>query len=294
MARFGEVLVAMVTSFDDDLALDVDGGVALARWLVDRGADGLVLAGSTGEGSSLTDAERRELWSALAEAITVPVLAATGTADTRHSVELSRAAAECGVDGLLVVTPYYARPSQSGLDAHFRAVAEATDLPVLLYDIPVRSGRKIAADTMLRLAHDVPSVVGVKDATADPAATARLIDAAPAGFEVYSGNDQDTLPLLAVGAVGVISVAGNWVPGLFGEMITAFSKGDVDGARTANARLLPSYGFENGDEAPNPLPAKAALRALGHRVGECRLPLGPAPVGLADRARLVLADLDLH
>ncbi|MDQ3147752.1 MAG: 4-hydroxy-tetrahydrodipicolinate synthase [Actinomycetota bacterium] len=292
MARFGEVVTAMVTPFDDDLALDLDAAVALARWLTDHGSDGLVLAGSTGEGTSLSDAEKLDLFRAVAEAVTVPVLAGTGTADTRHSVELTRAAVACGVAGVLVVAPYYSRPSQAGLDLHFRAVAEAAgERPVLLYDIPVRTGRRVARETLLALAREVPNVVGVKDAAGDPHGTARLVDAAPEGFEVYSGEDGLTLPLLAVGAVGVIGVAANWAPGFQSEVIAAFAKGDVTLARELNARLLPSFAFESSEAAPNPIPAKAALRHLGLRVGQCRPPLGPAPPGLDDQAAEVLSAL---
>ena len=288
--RFGAVLTAMVTPFDDDGALDLDAAASLARWLVDQGNDGLVVAGTTGEGATLTDDEKVDLWRAVREAVTVPVVAGTGTYDTRHTIHLTERAAEVGVDGALVVTPYYNRPSQAGLEAHFRAVAAATDLPVLVYDIPVRTGRKVAHDVLVRLASEVPGVVGVKDAAVDVAATARLVAAAP-GFEVYSGNDDQTLALLAVGAVGVIGVATHWSAGHHAEMIAAFAKGDVARAREVNARLLASYAFETSDEAPNPIPTKAMLRVLGHRVGHCRPPVGPTPDGLEDRARAVLAGL---
>jgi 4-hydroxy-tetrahydrodipicolinate synthase len=227
----------------------------------------------------------------VAEAVTVPVVAGCGSNDTTHSVELARRMGDTGVAGLLVVTPYYNRPSQAGIEAHFRAVAAATLLPVLIYDIPVRTGRKVAHDVLIRLAEQVSNVVGVKDATADLAACASLVAAAPSSFELYSGNDELTLPLLAVGAVGVIGVASHWAAPHFAEMIAAFDKGDVVRAREVNARLLPSYAFETGDPAPNPIPAKAMMRFLGHPVGQCRLPLGPAPSGLEDRAELVLAGL---
>src|SRR5437879_2068298 len=154
MARFGEVITAMVTPFDDDGALDLDAAAELARWLVTQGNESLVVAGSTGEGSTLTDAEKLDLFAAVAEAVTVPVIAATGSNDTAHSVELTRGATATGAAGLLVVTPYYNRPSQAGLEAHFRAVAAATDLPVLIYDIPIRSGRKVDHDVLVRLARE--------------------------------------------------------------------------------------------------------------------------------------------
>ena len=200
--RFGRVITAMVTPFDDDGALDLGVAVELAKWLVAHGSDGLVLTGSTGESAVLTDDEKFALWQAVADQVAVPVIAGTGSNDTPHSIAMTRRAVEAGVDGVLLVTPYYNRPSQAGIHEHFRVCAEsAGELPVMLYDIPVRSGRRIALDTMLRLAREVPNIVALKDAAADPPTTAHLIAHAPAGFEVYSGDDNMTLPLLAVGAV---------------------------------------------------------------------------------------------
>jgi 4-hydroxy-tetrahydrodipicolinate synthase len=250
-----------------------------------------VLGGTTGEGPVLADDERVELWRTVAEAVTIPVVASTGTNDTAHSIALNRRAAGCGVAGALVVCPYYNRPSQAGIEAHLRAVAESSSLPVLIYDIPVRTGRKVSHDVLVRLAQDVPQVVGVKDAAGDVAASARLVAATPDSFELYSGDDALTLPLLAVGGVGVVSVASHWAAPQFAEMIASFGKGDTARAQEVNERLIPSYEFESGDAAPNPVPAKAMMRVLGLPVGECRLPLGPAPEGLEDRARRVLQDL---
>ncbi|MDE3206323.1 MAG: 4-hydroxy-tetrahydrodipicolinate synthase [Acidobacteriota bacterium] len=292
IGRFGAVGCAMVTPFDEEGVLDVDAAVALARWLCAHGNDFLVLAGTTGESPVLSDREKVELWRAVVESVTVPVVAGTSTYDTAHSVHLTKAARAAGAAGILAVTPYYSRPPQGGLEAHFRAVYEAADgLPVLLYDIPVRTGRKLAADTIVRLARD-EIIVGVKDAAADPAATAALLVEAPDGFEVYSGNDGDTLPLLAVGAVGTISVESHWAGELVSEMIAAFHKGDVDHAREVNSRLIASHRFQSSDASPNPIPAKAMMRVLGHSVGECRLPLGPAPEGLEAEARRVLDEMN--
>lgn len=289
--RFGPVLTAMATPFDAEGELDLDGAAALARWLVAHGSDGLVVAGSTGEATALSDGEKRDLWRAVAEAVTVPVLAGSGTADTRHSVELTRAAEEAGSAGILAVTPYYSRPPQSGMEAHFRAVAAASRLPVLIYDIPVRTGRKLAHDLLVRLAHEVRNVVGVKDASGDPATTARLVADVPDDFDVLSGEDVLTLALLAVGARGAISVESHWAGTLVGRMIAAYGAGQVDEARRLNARLIPSHAFQTGDLAPNPVPTKAMLRVLGLPAGQCRLPLGPAPDGLEDVARKVLEGL---
>jgi 4-hydroxy-tetrahydrodipicolinate synthase len=289
--RFGSVITAMVTPFDANLALDVDAAVALARWLTDNGSDGLVLAGTTGEGPVLTDEEDLDLWRAVTEAVTVPVVAGTGSNDTAHTIELTKRAEQCGVAGALVVTPYYNRPGQAGIEAHFRAAAAATQLPILVYDIPIRSGRKIAHDTFVRLS-DVGNIVGVKDAALDVAGSARLRAAMPESFEIYSGNDDQTLALLAsAAAVGVISVASHWAGPQIAEMIAAFEKGDVVGAREVNTRLLPSWAFESSDAAPNPVPTKAMMRVMGHAVGQCRLPMGPAPAGLEDTAREVLEQL---
>lgn len=291
-ARFGAMVTAMVTPFDSDGSLDLDAAVTLARWLTEHGSDGLVLGGTTGEGPVLSDEELRQLWRAVSEAVTVPVLAGTGTNDTAHSIELTKAAADAGVDAILVVTPYYNRPSQDGLFSHFSAVAAATDLPVVLYDIPVRSGRRIGLHTMLRLATQTKNIVGVKDAAGDPAGAARLLARAPGSFELYSGDDSLTLALVAIGAVGVISVCGHWAGREMSDMVTAAIKGDLDSARSLNSRLVESYDFESTEEFPNPLPAKAACRALGLRVGQCRLPLGDAPPELEGEALRMLMRLD--
>ena len=291
MPRFGTVITAMVTPFDDDGALNVGGAVKLAKWLTDNGSDGLVLTGTTGEGPVLTDDEDVELWRAVADAVTVPVIAGTGTNDTRHTIELTKRAEGCGVAGALVVTPYYNRPSQAGIEAHFRAVAAATKLPLLLYDIPIRTGRRIARDTFVRLS-DVGNIVGVKDAALDVAGSSALRAAMSETFEIYSGNDDQTLALMtSAGAVGVVSVASHWAGVHIAEMVAAVEKGDLAHAREVNQRLLASFDFESSDAAPNPIPTKAMMRVMGHDVGQCRLPMGPAPAGLEDEARRVLAAL---
>lgn len=292
MGRFGSVLTAMVTPFSEDGALDLDGARDLARWLVDHGSDGLVVSGTTGESPVLGDEEKADLWRAVSEAVTVPVIAGATSNDTHHSLELTRMAQQAGVAAILAVTPYYSRPSQAGLEAHFRAVAEATDLPILVYDIPVRTGRKVAHDTLLRLARELNNMVAVKDAAGDPAGSARLLAEAPDGFELYSGDDSLTLPLLAVGAVGVIGVATHWSGLQHGEMISSFEKGDVVRAREINAALIPSFEFETGELTPNPVPTKAMLRVLGLPAGHCRLPnIEPPGIDLEGRAREVLDGL---
>jgi 4-hydroxy-tetrahydrodipicolinate synthase len=291
MARFGSVITAMITPFHDDGRLDLEGAADLAVWLVEQGNDALVLTGSTGEASMLSDDEQVEVWRAVRAAVAVPLIAGSGTNDTRHACELTAQAEKAGIDSVLVVTPYYNRPPLSGLEAHFRAVAAATDLPVVLYDIPIRSGRKISHDVLVRLATEVPNVVALKDAAANATETARVVADTPADFEVYAGDDAWTLPMMSVGAVGIISVAAHWAAPEMGEMIAAFERGDHVKAWELNARLLESYDFEGGDLTPNPLPAKAMMRALGQPAGQCRLPMGPAPAGLEQRALEVWNDL---
>ncbi len=280
---FGRVLSAMVTPFDGDGALDLDAAQALASWLVDeQGHDGLVLAGTTGESATLTHDEQGELFRAVRSAVSVPLVAGTGSNDTAAAVDLTERAVASGVDGLLVVTPYYNRPAQAALVDHFTRVAAAGgDVPVLLYDHPGRTGRKIESDTILTLAHEVPNIIGVKDAAGDPAATAALLVDAPDTFEVYSGDDGLTLPLMSIGAVGVIGVATHWTGPDHVHMLDAFASGDVVSAREINGRMQASFSFAAAlPDAPNPIPAKAMMRVLGQPVGRGRSPMHLEPAGL--------------
>ena len=256
MALFGQVLTAMITPFDRNGALNIDEAVRLARWLQENGNDGLVVSGTTGESSTLTDAEKLALWEAVAAAVTIPVIAGTGSNDTAHSVHLTREASKLGAAGILAVGPYYNRPSQAGLVAHISAMAAATDLPVVVYDIPVRTGRKISTASLAKLANEVPNVRALKDAAGAPAETANLMALVPAGFELYSGDDGLTLAFLAYGGVGVIGVATHWSAPEHQRMIDAFKSGDVEAARRWNDVLLESYAFETGDDNPNPIPSK--------------------------------------
>ncbi len=291
MPRFGAVITAMITPFNDDGSLDLEGAAVVALHLAATGSDALVVAGTTGEGPVLTDEERIDLFRAVVEAVDVQVIASTGTNDTAHSVAMTKAATAAGAAGVLVVTPYYNRPSPAGLSAHFRTVAAATDLPVVLYDIPVRSGRRIGPALTIELAREVSNIVAVKDATGDVAGAATVIAETPEDFEVYSGDDALTLPFAAIGGVGVISVASHWAAGQFSEMLASYRAGEVERAAAINHSLAESYSFESSDEFPNPVPAKAACRALGLPAGQCRLPHAPAPEALDDQARSVLAKL---
>ena len=291
MPRFGRVLTAMVTPFHADGSLNLDGAVKLARWLQDNGNDGLVLAGTTGESSTLTDDEKLSLFDTVVKAVTIPVIAGTGSNDTAHSVHLTKEATKLGVAGILAVCPYYNRPSQAGIDAHIRAMSAVTTLPVVIYDIPVRTGRKINTTTLAKLANEVKNVAGVKDAAGNPGESARLMTMTPSSFELISGDDGLTLPLMAVGCTAVIGVATHWTGVDHQEIFTKWNAGDTAGARQVNARLTESFAFETGDDNPNPLPTKVMMNHLGLNVGEARLPMGPPPAGLAERAAIVMANL---
>lgn len=281
----------MVTPFNKDGSLNLDGAKRLSRWLQDNGNDGLVIAGTTGEAPVLTDDERLSLFKAVVEAVTIPVIAGTGTNDTAHSIHLTKEATKLGVAGILAVTPYYNRPSQAGIEAHMRAVCAATNLPVVIYDIPVRTGRKINTTTLAKLAIEVKNVAGVKDAAGNPAESARLMTMVPKSFELISGDDGLTLPLMAVGCTAVIGVATHWSGVDHQEMFKKWNAGDTAGARAVNARLVESFAFETGDDNPNPLPTKAMMNHLGLDVGDARLPMGPPPAGLAERAAQVMKNL---
>lgn len=290
--RFGRVLTAMVTPFHDDGTLDLEGAKNLAKYLVANGNDGVVVAGTTGESATLTMDEQMEVIRAVREAIPEHhLIAGAGSNDTRNAVINTERASNAGADGILSVTPYYNRPSQAGIEAHFTAIAGSTDLPVILYDIPARTGRKISEEVLLSLL-EIDNVIGVKDAAGDPAATTQLLSRAPEGTDLYSGDDSLTLPFLSVGGCGVIGVATHWAGNEMQEMITAFMKGDVGRATDLNRRMFPSYVFEGSDDAPNPVPTKTLMNLLGVPVGPCRSPLGFAPDDLEDRARIVLEGLD--
>ena len=289
-SQWGAVITAMVTPFDDDGALDLPAAAELGRWLQDHGNDALVVAGTTGEAPTLTDDEKLDLFRAVSEAVTIPVIAGTGSNNTAETIELTRKASATGAAGALVVGPYYNRPPQSGIEAHYRAVAASTTLPIMIYDVPGRTGRRIAHDVLVRLFTEVPNLVAFKDATGDPPAGGRLLVDVPS-LELYCGDEPLTLAYLAEGAIGVVGVATHWCAAETGEMIAAFEKGDIVHAREINARLRESFVFMNNDTCVFSQATKAMMRTLGLRVGECRLPLGRAPMGTEERGREVYANL---
>lgn len=267
--RLGTLLTAMVTPFAPDGSLDIPAAARLANHLVDAGCDGLVISGTTGESPTTTDAEKLDLLRAVLEAVgdRARVVAGAGTYDTAHSVQTAKACAAEGAHGLLVVTPYYSKPPQAGLIAHFTAVADATPLPVLLYDIPPRSVVPIEFETLRALAAH-PNIVGVKDAKGDLHAGAQLM--AETGLAYYSGDDALNLPWLAMGATGLVSVIAHVAAGQLRDLLSAFASGDVSTARKINVAISPLCNAMN--RLGGVTMSKAGLRLQGIEVGDPRLP----------------------
>ncbi|MCT2594678.1 4-hydroxy-tetrahydrodipicolinate synthase [Streptomyces sp. N2-109] len=267
---FGRVLTAMVTPFTADGALDLDGAQRLAAHLVDAGNDGLIVNGTTGESPTTSDGEKSRLVEAVVEAVgdRAHVVAGAGTNDTAHSLRLARDAAEAGAHGLLAVTPYYSKPPQEGLYRHFRAIADATDLPVMLYDIPGRSGVPINTETLVRLAEH-PRIVANKDAKGDLGRASWAI--ATSGLAWYSGDDMLNLPLLSVGAIGYVSVVGHLVAPELRAMLEAHVSGDVVKATEIHQQLLPV--FTGMFRTQGVITTKAALTLKGLPAGPLRMPL---------------------
>ncbi|MHA6526387.1 4-hydroxy-tetrahydrodipicolinate synthase [Corynebacterium pyruviciproducens] len=282
---FGTVAVAMVTPFDSAGDFDEAASRKLAAHLVDGGCDELVLNGTTGESPTTTVEEKVALIRAVKDEVgdRAVIVAGAGTNNTRTSIELAKESAKAGADGLLVVTPYYSKPSQEGLKQHFTAVANATDLPVILYDIPGRSGIPIKPDTIRALAEH-PRIKGMKEAKGDLASAAALIP--ETGLEYYSGDDSLNLPWLAVGARGFISVAGHIAPQLLRELKTSFEAGDLARAREINATLAPLYAAQA--RLGGVSLSKAALRLQGIEVGDPRLPQVAATPEQVEELRLEL------
>ena len=284
---FGRLLTAMVTPFAADGSLDLDAAAGLATYLVDElGNDGLVISGTTGESPTTSDAEKSELLRVVLDAVgdRAKILAGIGTFNTEHTLELAATAAKLGANGLLVVTPYYSKPPQAGIVEHFRRVADATDVPVMLYDIPGRAGVAIATDTMLRLAEH-QRIVAVKDAKGDLTASARVIAQSELAF--YSGDDAMTLPLLSVGAVGVVGTSTHFSAVGTKQLIEAYLAGDVATALRRHQQLLPIYTGIFATQGC--ILVKAGLRLQGRDVGGLRLPLIEATLAEIDGLRSALA-----
>jgi 4-hydroxy-tetrahydrodipicolinate synthase len=284
---FGRLLTAMVTPFAADGSLDLDAAARLASYLVEEmGNDGLVISGTTGESPTTSDAEKAELLRVVLEAVgdRAKILAGVGTFDTEHTLELAATAAKLGANGLLVVTPYYSKPPQAGIVEHFRRVADATDVPLMLYDIPGRTSVAIATDTMLRLAEH-PGIVAVKDAKGDLAASARVI--AESELAYYSGDDAMTLPLLSVGAVGVVGTSTHFSGVGTKQLIEAYLAGDVATALRLHQQLLPIYTGIFATQGC--ILVKAGLKLLGRDAGGLRSPLIEATPAQVEGLRSALA-----
>jgi len=291
--RFGSLITAMVTPFrEEGHALDVDGAQRLASHLLDTGSDAIVVAGSTGESPTLSYKEKAELFRAVGE-ITKgrgQLICGTGTYSTAETLELTQAAEDAGADGLLVVTPYYNKPPQRGLIAHFERVADATELPIIVYNIPGRTATRIEHETLLQLA-ERPNIVAVKDSTGDFQGVSRLMAEAPPDFEVYSGDDWATFGYVCLGAVGLVSVASHLVGPQIRQMIELIQTGDVPAARKIHEDLSPL--FNALFITSNPIPLKAALEMIGLPAGVPRLPLVPATSEERTRVRKALEDAGL-
>ncbi|MFJ4803543.1 4-hydroxy-tetrahydrodipicolinate synthase [Streptomyces murinus] len=272
---FGRVLCAMITPFTAAGALDRAGAQELAAHLVAEGCDGLVLNGTTGESPTTTDGEKAELITAVREAVgaRIPLIAGVGTADTRHTTELALAAEKAGADAVLVVAPYYSRPPQEAVAAHFRTVADASGLPVLLYDIPGRTGTRIDPETILRLA-DHPRIVGVKDCSYDLLGTQKVLSRAELAY--YAGCDEHNLALYAIGAAGCISTVANAAPRHIRAVLDAFDAADTARARQLQLRATPLIESMMAAGLPGAVTAKALLSRLGLPAGPVRAPLLPA------------------
>ncbi len=273
--NFGQVLTAMVTPFDQNGKIDFQATRELVNHLIANGTDGLVVAGTTGESPTLTEEEKLELFAFVVKVAQgrIPVIAGTGSNDTQGSVSLTKKAEETGVDGIMLVAPYYNKPSQEGLYQHFKTIAGATELPVMLYNIPGRSVVNITADTIVRLSL-VENIVSVKEATGDLDQMTEIISRTSADFSVYTGEDSLTLPTLAVGGDGVISVSSHIIGNDMQEMVTSYKNGDVKHAAGIHQRLLPIMNAMFA--APSPTPVKTALNMLGVNVREnVRLPMVP-------------------
>jgi 4-hydroxy-tetrahydrodipicolinate synthase len=281
-APFGRLITAMVTPFNDDLSIDWSGVERLAAHLQSTGHDGIVVNGTTGEAPTTSDDEKVEIIKAVKRATggKLKVIAGAGNNETTHSVEQAEMAAAAGADGLLVVTPYYNKPPQAGIEAHFKAMADATDVPVMLYDIPGRTGVAIEPDTICRLAEH-KNVVALKDAKGDVASTSWVIKRS--GIPVYSGDDILNLPLLSVGAVGFVSVCGHTVGSRLRELIDAWFAGDSQRALSIHQELLPVY--SGTFRTQGAILTKAALNMMGLPGGKVRLPLVDATAAQIDQLR---------
>jgi len=289
---FGRVLTAMATPFDETGAVDWGQATVLAKHLIANGSDGIVVAGTTGESPTLSDEEKIRLFRTVKEAVggRAAVVAGTGTYDTKHSINLTKEAQRTGADGILLVNPYYNRPSQDGLYAHFRTVAESTSLPCMLYNIPSRTGVNCLPETIAKLS-EIPNITAVKEASGNLDQASEIRQRTKPEFRIYSGDDSLTLPILSVGGTGIVSVAAHLVGREILEMVRTYERGDVRKALSIHIRLFPL--FKVLFITTNPVPLKAALNLSGVNVGKPRLPLVEATAKEKEQIQSVLKELAL-
>ncbi|EMI09396.1 4-hydroxy-tetrahydrodipicolinate synthase [Anoxybacillus gonensis] len=286
MVQFGQIATAMVTPFDNKGNIDFAKTTQLVNYLIENGTDSLVVAGTTGESPTLTTEEKLALFRHVVEVVNgrVPVIAGTGSNNTRASIELTKKAEEIGVDAVMIVAPYYNKPNQEGIYQHYKAIAESTSLPVMVYNIPGRAVVNISVETIVRLSQ-IPNVVAVKDASGNLDAMTEIIAKTRDDFMLYSGDDGLTLPVLSIGGSGVVSVASHIIGNEMKKMIQAFMRGDNKEAAKLHQRLLPI--MKALFAAPSPVPVKTALQIKGLDVGSVRLPLVP----LTEQERLQLMNV---
>jgi 4-hydroxy-tetrahydrodipicolinate synthase len=286
--NLGSILTAMITPFDERGELNETEAARLAAWLVERGNEGLVIAGSTGEGQTLTRAERSALITAVKGAIgaRATLIANAGSNDTRESAASVQDAERAGADAILAVVPYYNKPTQRGMIAHFGAIAQATALPIVIYNIPGRTGANMLPETLLELARTHKNIAGVKESSGDLLQIATILAERDPGFLVYSGDDPLFLPCLSMGADGVVGVASHLCSREYRDMLAAYRSGNVAEATRIHLSLLPL--IKALFATTNPIPVKWAMNQIGFAAGECRLPLDTIPGALADRLRPIL------
>lgn len=272
--NFGQILTAMVTPFDHNEEIDFPATRNLINYLIDNGTEGLVVSGTTGESPTLTDEEKVQLFKFTVEVVNgrVPVIAGTGSYNTKGSIELTKRATDAGVDGIMLVVPYYNKPSQEGMYQHFKAIAAATSLPIMLYNIPGRSVVNMTVDTVIRLSQ-IPNIVSIKEASGNLDTMAEIISNTPEDFSLYSGDDGLTIPVLSIGGAGIVSVASHIIGNEMQAMIAKFNSGNVKEAARDHRTLLPI--MKALFAAPNPTPVKTALNLKGISVGGVRLPMIP-------------------
>jgi len=292
MIKLGRLLTAMVTPFNNDLSINYDQAGKLAQYLVDNGSDGIVVAGSTGESATMSKEEKLRLFSVVLDAVgdRAVVIAGTGSNDTRASIAMTAEAEKLGVHGAMLVGPYYNKPPQEGFYQHFRAIAETTDLPLILYNVPGRTGSNVLPATIARLAK-IKNIIAVKEASGSLDQASEIVRSTPDDFLVYSGDDSLTLPILSVGGAGVISVAGHIVGRRMQEMIAAFFAGDRNTAASIHQELMPV--FKVIFLTTNPIPIKTAVNLIGQNAGPFRLPMIPPTESETEQIRKVMHDLGI-